>query len=141
MCHPRRDRGSSIKIDPPAGGRQINKNMTKRDLKQLIDISFDKTELNEPVIKRIGDALTRSELKDYIRLLKLEISRRSVTVTNALPLGSEQKKELEALFSDKKVSYNTDKSLLLGTRIVSGDIVYNMNLKQQLTDLETYVSK
>lgn len=115
--------------------------MTKSELKQLIEISFEKAELNESVIKRIGAALTRSELKDYIRLLKLEINRRSVTVSNALPLGTDQKKEIEALFTDKKVTYKTDPKLLLGTRIVTGDIVYNMNLKQQLEDIETYVSQ
>lgn len=114
--------------------------MLKRELKQLVAISFDKTELQEEVINRIGKALTRSELKDYLRMLKLEINRRKVTVTNALPLSSEQKKDVEALFSEKKVVYETDSSLLLGTRIINGDIVYNMNLKQQLTDIETHVS-
>jgi F0F1-type ATP synthase delta subunit len=115
--------------------------MTKKDLKQLIDISFEKAELKADVVTRIGNALTRSELKDYILLLKLEIGRRTVTVTNALDLKNEQKKELESLFSEKKVMYEIDKTLLLGTRVVNGDIVYNMNLKQQLNELETYVSQ
>lgn len=115
--------------------------MIKKELKQLVEISFEKAELNAATITRIANALTRSELKEYIRLLKLEIGRRTVTVTNAIDLGGEQKKELESLFSDKKVTYKTDPSLLLGTSIVNGDIVYNMNLKQQLHDLETYVSQ
>ena len=115
--------------------------MTKKEYKELIGISFTKAELNSEVIERIANALTRSELKEYLRLLKLEISRRTVRVTNALPLNKEQQKELEALFSEKKVVYEMDKNLILGTRVLNGDLVYNMNLKQQLSDLETYVSQ
>jgi hypothetical protein len=102
--------------------------MTKRLLKELVLASYNKDELDLKKVNEFVSHLSRNELKMYIRALKAY--ERKITVMVEIPSEKkEQYAQLQSLFPNKKIVYKVDPSLILGVRVISDDIVYEMNLK------------
>lgn len=115
--------------------------MTKKQIKQLALQSYSKNELDQQKVFRIAKLLKRKDLREYIRTLKnLE---REKTVTVVLPEIKVDKKDLDkqfrTAFPNKKIKYELDPSLLVGVRIIDNDLVYDLNLRDTLKQLSSYI--
>lgn len=115
--------------------------MTKKQLKQLVMQSYINNTLNQKRVEAIADNLKRRELKDYIRTLKKWESKRNVIVSLPYLPKEKEKKILEGLFPQKKIIYNIDSSLILGMEVTDNDLVLEMNLKNTLNNLLSYLEE
>ncbi len=107
--------------------------MTKRLLQQLVLASYQKEKLNPQRVDEITNRLDRKDIKAYLRALKLMEQQKKLFV--AMPKTSvynTSKKDLEKLFPKKEIVFTEDPSLLLGVTLVDNDMVYEMNLRDQL---------
>ncbi|RJQ38919.1 hypothetical protein C4559_00175 [Candidatus Microgenomates bacterium] len=113
--------------------------MTKKIFKQLITASYKNDNLDQEKVQRISKALKRSDLKKYIKMLKDYENKKMVTVSSPFPFKKEEEKLLKNMFPNKKIMYNTDKSLILGIKIIDNDMVYDLNLKNRLENLLSFI--
>ena len=105
--------------------------MTKKIISQLVAASYTKDALDEKKVMRIAAALSRQDLKTYIRGVKLV--EKSKTISLVLPDAKLYNNSLVAGVK-KRVKVVEDKSLLLGYKIIDNDMVYDMSLKDKLED-------
>ncbi|HSD98433.1 MAG TPA: hypothetical protein VLB73_01900 [Patescibacteria group bacterium] len=103
--------------------------MTKKTITELVKASYTKEILNSKKVERIVKLLSRSDLKQYIRGLKL--FEKSRTISLVLPDKKFYNKTLLGNIK-KQVRLIEDKSLLLGAKIIDNDMVYDMSLKNNL---------
>ena len=116
--------------------------MTKKYLKLLAKKSFKGSYMDQKKVKRIAGLLKRSELKQYINYLKLINDQKKVTVI--VPKISGDKKNLQNLrrtYPGKRIVYLEDPSIILGTRIIDNDKIYELNLKDTLDSLNNYFAE
>lgn len=114
--------------------------MTKKLLKQMVQESFSKNgELLEDIVLTIAEKLNRINLKKYIFALKTSETRQMVIIKTSNNLSEIQKKEFKALYTNKRITYEVNPSLLLGIEIIDNDMVYNMNLKTKLENLQSFI--
>ncbi len=109
--------------------------MTKKEIKTLVMASYTKETLDEKKVERISSLLKKKDLKAYLRGLKLEEKKHTITV--ALPSASvynTTRKVFLDLFPGKTISIQEDKLLLLGARVLADDTVYDFTLKKRLED-------
>jgi F0F1-type ATP synthase delta subunit len=109
--------------------------MNKKLLKQLLLVSYKNGELDNSVVSEIADRLTRSELKIYIRALKNAEKIKNVYVETPFSLSNDLSKDLKDLFPDKRIVFEDNPTLLVGTRITVNDDVYNLSLKNTLDSI------
>lgn len=116
--------------------------MDKKMLKKLIAISYLGKTLDEKKVKAIADRLTRKQLKIYLRALKMQEKRTTTYISFASEtVTAKQKEQFENLFPQKKAVFSIDPRLLLGIRITSDDLVYDLNLQNSLTQMQTYTEE
>lgn len=115
--------------------------MKKKLLKQLINLSYEKLILNEEKTELISKYLNRKELKEYLKELKKWENETSVIISLPKMPGIEEQKIFLNLFTNKKIVYNIDPSLLVGVKIKNNDLIYNFNLKNTLENLIKHISK
>lgn len=116
--------------------------MTKKQINQLVIASYAKDELDNKSIDKIVSFLSRADLKQYIRAVKL--SEKARTVSLVLPnakLYNNNKKFWQDIFKNKKIIVEEDASLLLGIKVISNDMVYDMTLKNTLDSLAKEITK
>lgn len=116
--------------------------MTKKQITQLVQASYTKNSLDKKTIERIATLLSRADLKQYIRALKL--SEKAKTISLVLPdatLYNSAKKSFESLFTDKRIVVEEDPSLLLGIKVIDNDIVYDLSLKNSLDSFAKEVAE
>lgn len=107
--------------------------MTKKQINQLVSASYTKENLDSNRVEKIASLLSRADLKEYIRALKL--AEKSRTVSLVLPdakLYNGSRKFWESIFKNKKIVVDEDPSLLLGIKVIDNDMVYDMTLKNNL---------
>ncbi len=114
--------------------------MKLSEIKKLAQASYKKNELNEEIVLKIAKNLTRSELRQYIKELKLIEAKNTVKVfvsskSRALEV------ELRKIFNSKKVEFTEDKNLIAGIKIVDFDKIYEVNLKNTLDSMVEYINK
>lgn len=114
--------------------------MNKKLLKQLIISSYTGNNLNQEMAFAIADKLDRTDLKLYIKALKHMEKKQSVMIALAQEATTEQEKQLQSLFPNKKIILSHDPSLLTGLRITNNDDIFEMNLKDRLDDIMNYVN-
>lgn len=113
--------------------------MTKKYLKLLAEKSFKGSYMSPEKVKRIASLLKRGELKQYINYLKAINDQKKVTVI--VPKISSDKKSLQTFrktYPGKRIVYLEDPSILLGTRIIDNDKIYELNLKDTLSSIDDY---
>lgn len=113
--------------------------MTKKQLDQLVEYSYEERSLDQETVMGIAKHLSREDLKKYIKALKRQDSQQTVYVTEAFSSPEKTRKMLTDLFPEKTVMYDTDRKLLLGTRIVTDDVVFELSLKNTLDKLVEHV--
>lgn len=107
--------------------------MTKKQIKELVNASYIKDKLDAKKVEKIAALLSRADLKEYIRALKL--AEKSHTVSLVLPdtkLYNNNRKFWESTFKNKRIVVEEDPSLLLGIKVINNDMVYDMTLKNNL---------
>lgn len=118
--------------------------MTKKLIKKLALSSYTKNVLDVKKTKKISGLLTRTDLKQYIKELKLLESQKNVKILIPL-VNKNTKKDITSkfskVFSGKNVMIEEDKSLILGVKIVDNDVIYDLSLKNTLNSLNTYINK
>ncbi len=113
----------------------------KKKLHNLVSLSYINGKLDSEVVQAIAARLTRHELKLYIKLLKHEEDKKQVFITSPKELSKDNKKKLESLFSEKKVNYLLDESMITGIKVVEGDEEYELNLNHVFNDIIQFLSK
>ncbi|MBI2189964.1 MAG: hypothetical protein HYU49_00290 [Candidatus Levybacteria bacterium] len=114
--------------------------MTKKQLKDLALQSYTKDLLDQKKVESVARLLTRFQLKQYIRELRNSESQKTINIVLPhLPAKTDQQM-LSRLFAGKRIIYHVDKTLLLGIKIIDNDQVYDLNLKDTLDNLFTFVS-
>lgn len=115
----------------------------KNNIKLLATSSYTKNKLDKEKVAKVVKNLTKKELREYIRILK-DIESKN-TVIAYLPSLSQKsellERELKKNFSDKKIEFREDNSLIAGIKIIDYDNVYNLNLKNAIDDMILFISK
>lgn len=109
--------------------------MTKKEIKLLVMSSYDHETLDEKKVEKISSLLSRKDLKAYLRGVKLEEKKHTITV--ALPSASvynTTRKIFLDVFPGKTISIQEDKLLLLGARILADDTLFDFTLKKRLEE-------
>ena len=112
--------------------------MVIRDIRKLVEKSYKNNALDKKTVQKIASLLTVKELRVYIKLLKLQEQRKTVTISLAeksSKIGLSQKNSFKKLFKHKNIAFNSDESLLGGVRVVDYDIIYDISLKGILEDI------
>lgn len=116
--------------------------MTRKQIKNLVLNSYSKNNLNSLRVKKIADKLTREDLKRYLRALKEADKEKSVTIV--MPeIMIKDKKGIESkfknAFKNKKISFVTDPSLILGLKIINNDLIYELSLDNTFDKINDYL--
>ena len=112
--------------------------MNSRQIRALVAASYTNEKLDSKKVERIAKLLHSTDLKAYIRGVKLEEKKHKVYI--ALPTKSiynKKRKDLEKVYKGKEIIFEEDPSLLLGIRILDNDMLYEVSLSdriKQLTD-------
>lgn len=116
--------------------------MTQKDIKQLVLGSYTKNQLDERKVEKIASLLTKTELKTYIRLLKLEEKKHKIYLALATKtIYNKARKEFEKAFEGKEIVFTEDPSLLLGIRVLDNDMLYEVSLSDRLNQLAQTVAE
>jgi len=114
--------------------------MNRQKLKQLVMQSYTDGELDAKKVNKIADLLTKTELKLYIRALKNWERQNQVFVD--VPFDDVGlMDDFIDLFPGKKMTVNTDPSLLLGMRVTDNDDVYELSLKNALNKITEHIEE
>lgn len=116
--------------------------MTTKQIRLLVKASYTNEKLDEKKVERIVKLLSRSELKAYVRGIKLEEKKHKVYI--ALPSKSiynKKRKDLENLYKGKEIVFEEDPSLLLGIRILDNDMLYELSLSDSINRVSQEVSE
>lgn len=109
--------------------------MKKQMLDNLVEVSFEGNSLNKELIEKIAPKLNRRELKAYIKRLKTQLNKQTVTVVTPQAVSNLTKTMFQNTFSDKILSFETDPGYLLGAKIIDNDMVYDTTLKGQFDQI------
>ncbi len=112
------------------------------EIKKLAKQSFKNGNLDMKIIRKTASLLSKKQLKTYIKFLKKFENERLVWVFT--PMNKVENKitdRIKSIFPNKKVEYVIDPSLIAGLRIVDNDMVYELNLKDFLRNMITYLKQ
>lgn len=112
----------------------------KKELKKLALSSFSGNDIDVKKVKRIAGVLSRRELRQYAKLLKLIDSQKKVRVIISSKADKTLQSKISKMFVDKRVIFEEDPSLLLGVKIVNNDVLYDFNLKNELNEMKEFVA-
>lgn len=115
--------------------------MNKQVLKKIISESYTGEELDPTKVNRIADVLTRSELKEYIKALRSQEGKTSVTLTTPQRLDDLELTQFRDVFPDKKLFVEKDPNLILGIRVKDNDNVYDFTLRNTLEKMVEYIEQ
>jgi hypothetical protein len=113
--------------------------MNKKQIKQLVESSFEGNYFNEKTVNKIVAKLDKADLRKYINGLKL--AEKEKTVIIASPMINNDLKEIEKIFPNKKFIIKKDSTLLLGVKIVNNDMVYEFTLKNSFDKIVKYIGQ
>jgi hypothetical protein len=115
--------------------------MDKKIIKQLAVASFTNNILDENKVNRIIKYLTRGDLKNYIKALRL--IQKSQTVTVFIPNQSYNLivNDIKKMYPNKTIVTQIDKSLIAGVKIINNDEVFESNIKNNINNLVNYISQ
>ena len=116
--------------------------MTIKEIKKLAEQSFTYGNLDVKKIKKVISLLGKKQLKTYIKFLKKLENENLVWVFT--PIGKVENKitgKIKNMFPNKKVKYVADYSLIAGLRVIDNDMIYELNLKDFLGNMITYLKQ
>ncbi len=104
-------------------------------IEKLVMASYTDKNLDLEKVQKIVGFLNRQMLKSYIKALKRYEKKNTVIVDLPLVAETDDKKEIQHLFGEKIILYNTDPTLLAGIRITDDDIIYELSIKNSLNKI------
>lgn len=114
--------------------------MTIKLLKQLINYSYNNNLLNPKNVNRIAGLLNRSDLKQYIRAIKIQ--ERKLNIFIDTPINNvDNKDKFNDIFPDKNITYRNDPTLMLGARVTADDMILDINLNNTLDNIIKFVEE
>lgn len=115
--------------------------MTKKEIKKLVLASYTKDRLDKKKVNRIIKFFTKSDLKNYIKYIKLNEKSKNITVeVSNLSEKNKIMKEMKKMYPDKNISIKENKEIIAGIKIINNDIIYEANLKNNLENLATFMN-
>jgi len=102
---------------------------TKKIIKQLAEESFNKNDLDEKKVFMITARLKRTDVRSYIRALKLLTQQKTVFVQAPVAIDANEQRQLQVKFPNKKMVYTINKDLLAGMKIIDNDLLYDYSLE------------
>jgi len=115
--------------------------MTQSTLKKLVEQSYNNDQLDEKTVDQIATHLSRKDLKNFIKLLRANESKKEVYVTSAEKLQESEVKKIQSLFPTKHLVLSVDSSMISGIKIVENDEEYEINLNRTFHDIISFLSK
>lgn len=118
--------------------------MTKKQIKQLVKLSFVRNNLDPKRVLRFAKIMKRSELRDYVKYLKAQIASKQVIiqVTKIEEIDKPKiQKQFGRLFPNKKIHLEENRDLILGLRVIDNDKIYDFNLKNYFEDMGSYLKE
>lgn len=113
--------------------------MSKKQLQKLVSASYKNNQLDPEMVSEIADLLSRTELKKYINALKNTEKKSSVIIRTPQVPDTKTVDLFTKIYKNKNVIFEQDSALLLGVQVINNDLVYNMNLKNRLENLENQI--
>ena len=115
--------------------------MKKKQIKQLVEASYVDNKLDRSRVNRIIAHLTARELRGYLKVLKRQEKRLYVFADSSFELSEQDKKSFAELFPNKNLIFGRDPNLIFGVRITNDDMLYNVNIKNSLEQIKTYIKE
>lgn len=118
--------------------------MTNKQIKKLAEESFVKQNLNQKKVNLITRSIKRSDMKKYIKALK--VIERKNTIYVVFPVQEEKNsieyalKTLKNMYPFKKAECMIDPSLMAGVKIINDDLIYDFNMKNTLHNIMSYIN-
>lgn len=113
--------------------------MNRKKIEKLVAASYKGNQLDIKKVNKIISLINRAELKKYINGLKLIEKKRTLIISS--PNTDSNVKSFQKLFPDKKIVFKKDSSLILGTRVVDNDIVYEFTLKSTFDKIINHIEQ
>jgi hypothetical protein len=115
--------------------------MTKKEIKKLVLASYTKDKLDGKKVNKIVKFFTKSDLKKYIKYLKLnEKSKNIIVEVSNLSEKNKILKEVKMMYPNKNISIKENKNIIAGIKIINNDIIYEANLKNNLENLVAFMN-
>lgn len=119
--------------------------MKYKDIKKLAIQSFTKNDLDQKRVTLIAKHLKRSDMKKYIKALKLIEKKNTIY----LVLPNEKIKDginyitelLKKRYSTRKIEFLYDESLIAGIKIINDDLIYEHSMGNTINNLITYLKE
>jgi F0F1-type ATP synthase delta subunit len=115
--------------------------MTKKQLQKLLSQSYSNAVLDRNKTSLIAGQLKRSELKQFIKALRLNENANNVYVTLPSKPDTNFSDNIHSLFPNKKVLYDINPSINPGIRITVGDLLYEVSLRDRIQKIITYIEQ
>lgn len=113
----------------------------KINIKTLTLASFTKERIDEKKVLKISKLLKRTDLKIYIKFLKLLEKKNTVNVWVSSYGDKSLQNKLSNIFKSKRIVIKEDKELLSGIKIEDFDNVYEFNLKNSIKNAVDFMTE
>jgi F0F1-type ATP synthase delta subunit len=113
-----------------------------KQIKKLAKASYTGESLDNQKVLAVARHLSKKELREYIKALRLIEDKNTVTIT--VPdkkTASQMVNNVKNRFKGKKIEISEDKSLIAGARILDFDTIYEYDLKSKIDDIANSLSK
>ena len=107
-------------------------NMNRQQLKKLADLTIALENVDEGVVKYVSEKLSRSDLKEYLLLLKKLVNNNTVYVKTDIDISRDVKKTISEMFPGKKMVFEKDTFSGGGVSIKTGDNIFNLSVKNYI---------
>ncbi|MCL4387484.1 hypothetical protein M1307_03795 [Patescibacteria group bacterium] len=115
--------------------------MTKKQIKDLALQSYTANNLDSKKVNKVVRVLKKKELRQYIKSLKnLEKERMIKVILPDLKMNQDElTRQFKKVFPNKRIVYEIDPTLIVGLKIIDNDLVYNLNLRDTLKQINSYI--
>lgn len=121
--------------------------MDYQKVKKIAEQSFVNNKLNPKIVDLVAKKLKRSEIKKYIKALRL--LKRKKTIYLILPEIEKNTNQeisyilnfLKKAYPQKKIEIQKDPSLISGIKVINYDIIYNYNIKNTINSIISHINK
>ena len=116
--------------------------MNSKLIKKLAQECFINGVLDEKRVLRIVKYLNKKDLRVFIKNLKLIDDKNTVTVfVSDKKFDKLLKKHVGQIFKGKKIEIKEDNELIAGIRIKDFDNIYELNLKNTITNIVNFINE
>lgn len=108
--------------------------INKQKIKKLALIAAENSKVPKDIEKFVLTKMSKQELKDFLRFLRIELDKRRVYVMSSEKLLPDNITIIKRLFGDKEIIETIDKSVGAGLKIRNNDLVIDFTFKNFIND-------